>query len=71
MSAGFLDFVVRRSGAVGGSAIRPISAGRGSVCVVGEALRGLADGGIEGGVRSALGQRGDWSRGCTCDCSRQ
>ena len=27
--------------------------------VVGEALRGLADCGIEGGVRSALGQRGD------------
>ena len=79
--------VVRRSGAVGGSAIRPISAGRGSVCAVGEALgvtsklgshekdgfvskvRGLADG-IEGGYRSALGQRGHSEcRDCACDCS--
>ena len=67
--------VVCRSGAVGGSAFRPFSAGRGSVCAVGEALGetsklgshekdgflskvpGLAVG-IEGGVRSALGQGG-------------
>ena len=64
-----------RSGAVGGSAFRPFSAGRGSVCAVGEALGETSklgshekDGflskvpglvvGIEGGVRSALGQGG-------------
>ena len=60
--------VVRRSGAVGGTAIRPISAVHGSTCAVGEALGtssklgsfvndgGLVDG-MDCDVCSSLGQR--------------
>ena len=61
--------VVRRSGAVGGTAFRPISAGHGSACAVERALGkssklssfendgGLVDG-VEGDVCSSLGRRG-------------
>ena len=61
--------VVRRSGAVGGTAIRPISAIHGSFCAVGEALGkssklgsfendGGLVGGMDGDVCSSLGRRG-------------
>ena len=61
--------VVRRSGAVGGTAIRPISAGHRSACAVGEALGkssklglfendgGLVDG-MDGDVCLSFGRRG-------------
>ena len=61
--------VLRRSGAVGGTAFRPISAGHGSACAVERALGkssklssfendgGLVDG-VEGDVCSSLGRRG-------------